>query len=67
VRAGGVCLHDPIATPGVLKELREAGFPVVVWTVDDPARMEALMLAGVMAVITNLPAVGVEVRRKVFG
>lgn len=67
VRAGGVCLHDPIAAPEVLDELREAGFPVVVWTVDDPARMEALMRAGVMAVITNLPAVAVEVRKKVFG
>ncbi|HEX5726440.1 MAG TPA: glycerophosphodiester phosphodiesterase family protein [Longimicrobiaceae bacterium] len=64
---GGVCLKDPLATPAVLEELRAAGLPVVVWTVDAPARIGALLRAGVRAVITNRPAVGVAVRREVLG
>ncbi|HEU0055202.1 MAG TPA: glycerophosphodiester phosphodiesterase [Longimicrobium sp.] len=74
VRAGvralgvsGVCLHEPLATPAVLDELREAGLGVVVWTVDDPARLRTLLRAGVRAVITNLPAEGVAALREVVG
>lgn len=69
VRAGvrelgvrGVCPHDSIATPALLDELRAAGLGVVVWTVDDPERIAALVRAGVRAVITNLPALGVAAR-----
>jgi glycerophosphoryl diester phosphodiesterase len=63
----GVCLHDPIATPAVLDELSGASLDVVVWTVDDPARLRALLGAGVRAVITNFPARGVAALREVVG
>ena len=63
----GVCLQDAIATPAVLDELRGAGLGAVVWTVDDPARLRALLAAGVRAVITNHPARGVEALREVVG
>jgi glycerophosphoryl diester phosphodiesterase len=69
VRAGvralgvrGVCPHHSIATAALLAELREAGLGVVVWTVDDPERIAELVRAGVRAVITNLPAIGVAAR-----
>jgi glycerophosphoryl diester phosphodiesterase len=69
VRAGvralgvrGVCPHHSIATAALLAELREAGLGVVVWTVDDPERIAGLVRAGVRAVITNLPAIGVAAR-----
>lgn len=66
VGAGGVCLADAAATAPVLARLREAALPVVVWTVDDAARIEALLGAGVRGVITNRPEVGVAARRRVL-
>jgi glycerophosphoryl diester phosphodiesterase len=63
----GVCLHHQAATPAALAELRGAGLEVVVWTVDDPARLVELLRAGVRAVITNHPARGVAALREVLG
>lgn len=60
----GVCLHHAAATASALAELRGAGLDVVVWTVDDPARLRELLAAGVRAVITNHPARGVEALRE---
>lgn len=65
--AGGVCLHDPLATPELLAGLAVRGLPVVVWTVDEPARLRALLDAGVAAVITNHPRRGAAARREVLG
>lgn len=62
--AHGVCPHHSIATPALLSELREAGLGVVVWTVDDPTRIRELVRAGVTAVITNRPELGVSIRRE---
>ncbi|MBA4156663.1 MAG: glycerophosphodiester phosphodiesterase [Gemmatimonadetes bacterium] len=62
--AGGVCLAGEAATPPALRDLARAGLPVVVWTVDDPARIAELLRAGVAAVITNDPARGVAARRE---
>jgi glycerophosphoryl diester phosphodiesterase len=61
--AGGVCLQDRAATAATLRELAGHGLPVVVWTVDDPLRMEQLLRAGVAAVISNYPARAAAVRR----
>ncbi|HEX6751497.1 MAG TPA: glycerophosphodiester phosphodiesterase family protein [Longimicrobium sp.] len=62
---GGICLHDPLAAPAVLETLRAAKLGVVVWTVDKPGRIRALLRAGVMGVITNRPAAGVAARDEV--
>ena len=61
----GVCLHHAAATPSALAEIQGAGLDVVVWTVDDPARLRELLRAGVRAVITNYPLRGVEALREV--
>jgi glycerophosphoryl diester phosphodiesterase len=62
--AGGVCLRSRSATTRALAELHHAGLPVVVWTVDGPARIRGLLRAGVAGVITNRPAKGVAVRTR---
>jgi glycerophosphoryl diester phosphodiesterase len=63
VGAGGICLENAAATPVALADLHERGLPVVVWTVDDPRRVAALLDAGVAAVISNVPAHAVAARR----
>jgi glycerophosphoryl diester phosphodiesterase len=63
----GVCLGNAGATPAVLRKLRHAGLPVIVWTVNDAQRMHHLLSAGVAAIITNFPALGVEVRNALCG
>ncbi|HEV2131708.1 MAG TPA: glycerophosphodiester phosphodiesterase, partial [Longimicrobiaceae bacterium] len=63
VGAGGICLADRAATEPALREVAQAGLPVVVWTVDDAVRIDALLRAGVAAIITNLPARAVAARR----
>ena len=62
IGAGGICLHGPLATPAALQRLGDESLPVVIWTVDDPARIAELLHAGVAAVITNRPAIGVAAR-----
>ncbi|MFF7990841.1 glycerophosphodiester phosphodiesterase [Kitasatospora xanthocidica] len=44
------------ARPGVIRDLHAAGVAVNVWTVDQPARWQALTTAGVDGIITNRPA-----------
>ncbi len=65
--AGGVCIHRALATPERLAELAAAGLSVVVWTVDDPAEVRALLRAGVAAIITNDPRRAVAARREAEG
>ncbi|MFI9626528.1 glycerophosphodiester phosphodiesterase [Streptomyces sp. NPDC052042] len=42
--------------PGVVADLHRAGVAVMVWTVDSPARWQALETGGVDGIITNRPA-----------
>lgn len=63
--AQGVCLGVDAAVPEVLDELRSLSLPVVVWTVDSPARMAGLLRAGVAGLITNHPERGAAVRREI--
>jgi glycerophosphoryl diester phosphodiesterase len=44
--------------------MRRTGLPVIVWTVDRPRRILGLMREGVRGVITNLPALAVQVRQE---
>jgi glycerophosphoryl diester phosphodiesterase len=62
---GGVCLSARRATPAALAQLKAAGLPVIIWTTDRPARIRTLVRAGVAGIITNRPAVGVQVRTAV--
>ena len=63
IGAGGVCLGVEAATAAALRELAAAGFPVVVWTVDDPARIRVLIDGGAAGIITNRPERGAAARR----
>ncbi|MEU9851301.1 glycerophosphodiester phosphodiesterase family protein [Streptomyces sp. NPDC047985] len=42
--------------PGIVADLHRAGVAVMVWTVDSPARWQALEAGGVDGIITNRPA-----------
>ena len=65
--AHGVCLHVDAATALNLEVLHNDALPVVVWTVDTPARIRELLEAGVAGIITNRPRVAVQTRREVLG
>lgn len=51
-----LALHYTLTTARTVAAAQRAGFPVVVWTVDKPARLQRLAALGVRAVITNDPA-----------
>jgi glycerophosphoryl diester phosphodiesterase len=58
VRAGrcdALMAHWKLVTPRLVRTLRHAGGDLYVWTVDDPARIQALEALGVTGVITNDP------------
>ncbi len=46
-------IEEHWVVPSVLSRMREAGFRLAVWTVDDPLRMSMLAAFGIDAVITN--------------
>jgi glycerophosphoryl diester phosphodiesterase len=52
-RVGALALEHALATPETVRVCHHAGLHVVVWTVDDPARMRALRAAGVGGITTN--------------
>jgi glycerophosphoryl diester phosphodiesterase len=60
--AQGVCLEQDSVDDSTMHALREARLPVVVWTVDGPARIARMVAFGVAAIITNRPAVAVRIR-----
>ena len=53
--------------PEIVAGAHAAGLAVNTWTVDDPNDMRRMMTWGVDAVITNQPAVVVEIARKLAG
>ena len=53
--------YRPFTTPGLVAAAREAGLPVITWTVNDRATMESLLDVGVDGLITDRPDVLREV------
>lgn len=50
--------------PGIIKNCQDEGLKVHVWTADDDAHIYAAFLLGVDALITNLPAKAIELRKQ---
>ena len=55
--------HHRGVTRRMVDQAHDVGLAVNVWTVDDPNRMRSLARIGVDALITNVPAIGVETFR----
>jgi len=64
--AAGVCLGLHGSTTVALDALAAESLPVVVWTADEPDRIRRLLASGVAAIISNIPAVAVQVRAGEF-
>lgn len=54
--AAGPSLHLVRARPGLIPALRAAGYPVYVWTVNEPADVDLAVGQGADGVITDRPA-----------
>jgi glycerophosphoryl diester phosphodiesterase len=54
-RCEAIMAHHVLATPRLIRTVREAGGDVYVWTVDDAAHIGRLAALGVTGVITNDP------------
>jgi glycerophosphoryl diester phosphodiesterase len=57
-------LHVP--TPRFIRAAQRAGYPVHVWTVDDPARAAVLWRRGACGMITNFPGRLLAERNRLF-
>ena len=60
-----VDIHHSRITPEIAKELKARGIYIMVWTVNDPARMEALYRMGVDSITTDRPDAALEIYRKI--
>ena len=56
-QADRVSLNDPLVTPAVVERCRALGVPVIVWTVNDPARVRQFEAMGVDGVVTDDPRI----------
>jgi glycerophosphoryl diester phosphodiesterase len=54
-RATLASLHHGVVSAAVVDRCHAAGFPVLVWTVDDPAQIRRLDALGVDAIVSNDP------------
>jgi glycerophosphoryl diester phosphodiesterase len=54
--ANEIALHHTLANARTITAAHKAGFPIVVWTLDNPARLRRLTELDVRAIITNDPA-----------
>ena len=54
----------PIVTAESVAAAHRHGLEVHVWTIDDPAEIDALLDLGVDGIMTNLPALGLDVFRR---
>jgi glycerophosphoryl diester phosphodiesterase len=61
--ADEVALHHTLATRRVVAQLTEHGYPVVIWTADNPAGVARAQTYGIHAIITNNPKKLLDVRR----
>ncbi len=57
-------LNHELLSPELLKILRNRGFFVWAWTVDDPARMETLLRWGIDSITTNKPDLLIEIMNR---
>ncbi len=57
VRASAIGLPRTRVDPAIVRLAHECGFPVFVWTVNDPADMRYLTHIGVDGIITDRPDV----------
>ncbi len=57
-----IALHHRLATGRLVEQAKQAGIPVVVWTVDSPAWIKRAQKLGVKALITNDPAKMIDAR-----
>lgn len=60
----GVCLRVDAASHLALDVLRREGYAVIVWTVDESARIRELLRSGVAGIITNHPERAVAARAR---
>lgn len=60
--ASELALHYKLATAELIDNAKQAGFNVVVWTVDDPAWVERAQTYGIDALITNNPSLLIKAR-----
>ena len=55
-----LALHYRLVTARLVEKAKDAGFEVVVWTVDSPAWVAQAKSIGIKALITNDPALMIE-------
>ena len=61
-RGGALALHHALVTPAPsMRQARSRGAAVIAWTVNDPARIEALARLGVDAIVCDDPEMAVRV------
>jgi glycerophosphoryl diester phosphodiesterase len=63
--AAGVCLRLDAADDSTLDDLRRRNLPVIAWTVNDSDEVRRLLLRGVAAIISDLPAMAAGIRDEI--
>ncbi len=65
--AGALALHHALVSPAVLAAAHARGAALVAWTVNEPARIEALARIGVDAIVSDDPGMALDVLATLSG
>ena len=61
-----ICPHRQLATKDFLRRMHKRGYPVYIWTVNDPLQITALLQKGADGIITDRPDLGLCIRQELF-
>ena len=63
-RTASVNVHFRLITPRLIRHIHKKGKTVFTWTVNDAEMMEKLLKMGVDGMITDFPALALQIRKK---
>ncbi|MGN0367586.1 MAG: glycerophosphodiester phosphodiesterase [Wujia sp.] len=61
-----ICPNHQLVTKDFVRRMHKRGYPIYIWTVNDPLKITALLQKGADGIITDRPDFGLSIRKDLF-